>query len=121
MDEIVVKPKRVKYERKNNPAVNFVKEVIANKDKAAIQNQLHYSFDRYQKLSYFWNEFEDGKFGILNNKFAFLYDHIDTLDDGTTVLPLGLRENISTIYAIMKKYGTALAFAQKSYIMKITM
>lgn len=98
LDEIVVKPKRVKYERKNNPAVNFVKEVIANKDKAAIQNQPHYSFDQYQKLSYFWNEFEDGKFGILNNKFAFLYDHIDTLDDGTTVLPLGLRENISTIY-----------------------
>ena len=27
-----------------------------------------------------------------------MYDHIDTLDDGTTVLPLGLRENISTIY-----------------------
>lgn len=99
LDEIVVKPKRVRYSRKNNAAVDFVKAVIENKDKTRIQNQPYYNYDKYQKLSYFWNEFEEGKYGILNNKFAFLYDHIDTLSDATTILPLGLRENISTIYA----------------------
>ena len=31
LDEVVVKPKREKYSRKNNPAVELMKKVIAHK------------------------------------------------------------------------------------------
>ena len=33
LDEVVVKPKREKYSRKNNPAVELMKKVIASKEK----------------------------------------------------------------------------------------
>ena len=99
LDEVVVsRRRRQRYSKKNNPALELVRKVIDNKDKTAITNHPYYQCDKYQKVTYAWNGFEAGKFGLLNKRFGFLYDHIDTTQKGRSILPLGLREVASTFY-----------------------
>ncbi|MBO7607941.1 MAG: carboxypeptidase-like regulatory domain-containing protein [Paludibacteraceae bacterium] len=99
LDEVVVsKRRRQRYSKKNNPALDMIRKVIENKDRTAITNHEYYQCDKYQKITYAWNGFEAGKFGLLNKRFGFLYDHIDTTQKGRSILPLGLREVASTLY-----------------------
>lgn len=96
---VVTRRRRQHYKKKNNPAFDLAKLVIEEKDKYSIDNKPYYSCDKYQKITYAWNGFEAGKFGLLKKKFSFLYDHIDTTAKGNSILPLGLREVSSTLYA----------------------
>ncbi len=99
LDEVVVtKRRKQRYSKKNNPALDLVRKVIDTKDRSAITNHEYYQCDKYQKITYAWNGFEAGKFGLLNKRFGFLYDHIDTTQKGRSILPLGLREVASTVY-----------------------
>lgn len=99
LDEVVVSRRsRQRYSKKNNPAVDLVRKVIENKNNALPTNHPYYQCDKYQKITYAWNGFEAGKFGLLNKRFGFLYDHIDTTQKGKSILPLGLREVASTVY-----------------------
>lgn len=95
---VVTRRRRQHYSKKNNAALDLARSVIEHKDQNAIHNKAYYSCDKYQKITYAWNGFEAGKFGFLNHKFGFLYDHIDTTDKGKSILPLGLRETSSTLY-----------------------
>lgn len=96
LDEVVVNPKRLKYKNKNNPAVDLVKEMIDRKNLDNPRNHDFCSYDHYQKISYAWNEFEERKHPLLSSKFGFLYDHTDTSHYGKSILPVGLRECMST-------------------------
>ncbi|MBO7506784.1 MAG: carboxypeptidase-like regulatory domain-containing protein, partial [Paludibacteraceae bacterium] len=99
LDEVVVtKRRKQRYSKKNNPALDLVRKVIETKDRSTITNHEYYQCDKYQKITYAWNGFEAGKFGLLNKRFGFLYDHIDTTQKGRSILPLGLREVASTVY-----------------------
>lgn len=99
LEEIVVSRKsRQRYSKKNNPAVDLVRKMIENKDNALPRNHPYYQCDKYQKITYAWNGFEAGKYGLLNKRFGFLYDHIDTTQKGKSILPLGLREIASTVF-----------------------
>ena len=52
LDEVVVKPKKGKYSRKNNPAVEMMKKVVAHKELDDLKQKDYYSFDSYQKLTF---------------------------------------------------------------------
>lgn len=73
-----------------NLSTNDFDEIIAEADNYYDEKQFVKAISEYQKAY---------KVALDNEDKALCY------------------ENISTIYAIMKKYGTALAFAQKSYNM----
>lgn len=99
LNEVVVKPGRERYRRRDNPAVAFVKNVIERRDANDPRNHDYYSYDRYQKMLFAMNDYkpkkrEDGKTG----KFDFLEDFIDTLDVGATILPLSEKEHFETVY-----------------------
>ena len=51
LNEVVVKPKRQKYSRKNNPAVELMKKVVANKELDDLKLKDHYNYNVYQKLT----------------------------------------------------------------------
>lgn len=51
LEEVVVKSKRGKYSRKNNPAVELMQRVIAAKKKSDLSNNDFYEFYKYQKLT----------------------------------------------------------------------
>ena len=49
--EVVVSQKRDKYSRKNNPAVELMKKVIANKKVTDLSRKDYYQYMKYQKLT----------------------------------------------------------------------
>lgn len=51
LNEVVVRSKRSRYSRKNNPAVELMRRVIAAKKKTDLDNNDFYEYYKYQKLT----------------------------------------------------------------------
>lgn len=52
LDEVVISAKRRhKYSRKNNPAVELMKRVIAAKERSNLENHDYYQYNKYQKVT----------------------------------------------------------------------
>lgn len=99
LNEVVVKPKKEKYSKKENPAVKFVKQVIASRESNDPRNHDYFQYDQYEKMVFAINDYhpkpkKNGKPG----KFDFLIDFVDTLDVGTTILPVSEKEKVESVY-----------------------
>lgn len=99
LNEVVVKPKKEKYSKKENPAVKFVKQVIASRESNDPRNHDYFQYDQYEKMVFAMNDYhpkpkKNGKLG----KFDFLIDFVDTLDVGTTILPVSEKEKVESVY-----------------------
>lgn len=99
LDEVTVKPKKEKYSKKDNPAVEFVRQMIARRQQNNPHDHDYFSYDRYEKMIFAMNEYtpkpkKEGKEG----KFDFLTEFVDTLDAGITILPVSEKEKIETVY-----------------------
>ena len=98
LQEVTVKPKKERYSKKDNPAVQFVKQVIARRNSNSPKNKAYYQYDQYEKVLIGLNDYrqkpkKDGKKG----KFHFLNEFVDTLETGATILPLMEKEKIETV------------------------
>ena len=49
--EVTVKSKRVRYSRKNNPAVDLMRKVIEKKKETNLANHDYYKYEKYEKLT----------------------------------------------------------------------
>lgn len=58
LDEVVVKKSKIRYSRKNNPAVDLMRKVIANKKLSDIKEKDFYHFDKYEKKTFSYNDVE---------------------------------------------------------------
>ena len=95
--EVVVKPKREKYSRKDNPAVELIKKVIEHKNDNRIEAKDEYQSEVYEKLSMSLDDFnpnlEKNKF---LKKFKFIKNYLDTSEfNGKPILTISVRETIS--------------------------
>jgi hypothetical protein len=97
---IVVKPGKEKYTKRNNPAVEFVSRMIANRDAADPKNQDYFSYEHYEKITFALDDFTPEKQKIWDNKnFRFLFDYADTsVISGKPVLNVGLKETLEDVY-----------------------
>ena len=99
ISEVVVKPKRERYSRKNNPAVELIKQVIEHKNDNRIEVKEEYQTEVYEKLSISLDDFNpklDSKFG---KKFSFIKNYLDTSEfNGKPILTLSVRETLSDYY-----------------------
>lgn len=70
LNELTVKTRRKRYSRKNNPAVELMKKVIAAKRRNDLSCHDYYSYDKYQKLTLAVNDIEpeDLTHGIFGRK-----------------------------------------------------
>lgn len=99
LDEIVVDTrKRQRYKSRNNPAVDLVKDIIDKKDSLDFRRHDYCSYEHYHKLSYAWNDFDPEKNPRIVRRYPFLLNHLDTSSSGRQILPVGLRERLSTEY-----------------------
>ena len=55
LDEVVIKPKKEKYSRKNNPAVELMKKVVNAKKANNLEENDFYHYDKYQKITFSLN------------------------------------------------------------------
>lgn len=99
-DEIVVKPKREKYSKKNNPAVDFVNKIRNSRNENDPHNHDYYHYQKYEKFTLALNDFkmEDVSKG-LNKKFKFMKEYIDTSEvSGKQILNVSIKEKVSDTY-----------------------
>lgn len=97
LNELVVKPQKEKYSKKNNPAVAFAKRVMAKKKQYDPKNHPYYSFEKYYKLTCGLTGFSNDKESWILKKFKFLHEFMDTSEvSGKRILPMSIKERVST-------------------------
>ncbi len=103
--DIVVKAKKKRYRKKNNPAVALMRKVIAQKDDNSLSRYDHYEFDKYEKVELDINNITD-KFRARKafKKFQFVFDYVDTSEvNGKPYLPIFLQEINAKVYYSKEK------------------
>jgi hypothetical protein len=99
LNEFIVKPKREKYKKKGNPAVEFVRKVIADKNKFNPLNKPYFHYRHYEKISIALNDFHSSKKKGLFGRFRNSNQYIDySMITGKPVLPLSTKEMIEQYY-----------------------
>ncbi|MDU1892274.1 MAG: DUF5686 family protein [Dysgonomonas sp.] len=97
LDEVVIRPKKEKYSKKNNPAVELIKKVIAHKKENNITASDYYQYKEYERIFFALNDFKPDQPQF--RRYKFLPNYIDTsLIDNKPILPFSIREKISDIY-----------------------
>lgn len=97
LKEVVIKPKKQKYSKKNNPAVDFVNRLREASKLNEPENNEYYSYDRYGRLTIALCPFDSAKFA--RGSFSFLKEHTDSSPiSGIPILPISVKEKSSKIY-----------------------
>lgn len=101
LTEVIVKPKKQKYSKKNNPAVDLINQVRKDHKKHdPLSNSDFYSYDRYDKTILALNNYngylpaDDGEIKGRNKSIADLVD--TAIWTGKRILDLSLKEKFIT-------------------------
>ena len=88
--------KKKRYSRKNNPAVELMKKVIARKNMDALKAHDFYSLEKYNKLVLSLNNItENMTEWEWVQKNSFLLDHVETCNyTGKRILPISVDESV---------------------------
>lgn len=97
LKEVTIKPTKEKYSKKNNPAVELIKKVIAHKYDYLVENQSYYMSDEYDRLLFALNDYKSGKGLLKGLKYLSQYTSTSKIDD-KAILPYSVRETTSNIY-----------------------
>ena len=97
LKEVTVKSKRSRYSRKNNPAVELMRKVIAAKKRTDLDNRDYYQYNKYQKLTLALNEITQKQ---LDNpkikKRQWILDQVERCSyNNKLILPLSVDETVS--------------------------
>ncbi len=100
LSEIIVNPKKEKYSKKNNPAVDFVKRIISSKKTNNPKNNSYYNYDKYEKITLALNNFStEQQKGWMSKNFNFLKDYIDTSEvSNKPILNISVKEKASSVH-----------------------
>ena len=98
LSEVTVKSKKKsRYRRKDNPAVELMRKVIANKKKADLKRHDYYRYQNYQKIAFALNNLkpETLEKGIFK-RYPWLREQVDTSQyTDKMVLPLTVDEMVT--------------------------
>ena len=97
LKEVTIKTKRQRYSRKNNPAVEMMKKVIAAKKQTDLSNRDFYQYNKYQKITLALNDFSPE---VLDSpkykKKQWLIDQIEACPyNNKLILPISVDETVS--------------------------
>ena len=114
---VTVKTKRSKYSRKNNPAVELMKRVIAAKKRTDLANHDYYQFNKYQKITFAINDIKPTE--LENEKLKkkkWLINQIETCPyNNKLILPLSVDETVTrNIYRKNPKTEKSIIMGQSS-------
>lgn len=98
LDEVIVKPKKEKYSRKNNPAVEMMKKVIAAKKLNDLGVNDFYHYNKYQKITFSLNNITTDSLRESNlfKKYPFFRDQVEVCEvTGKNILPISVDETVT--------------------------
>ncbi|MGM9777600.1 MAG: DUF5686 family protein [Prevotella sp.] len=97
LKEVVVKTKRKRYSRKNNPAVELMKKVVEAKKRTDLDNRDYYQYNKYQKLTLALNDITPEKLEEPKmKKKPWLKDQVEKCEyNGKLILPVSVDETVT--------------------------
>ncbi len=117
LQNVVVKKKREKYSRKDNPAVELMKRVIAAKRKTKLDNCDYYQYNKYQKMTLAINDItpsdlESGYF----KKHKWMINQVEVCPyNNRLILPVSVEETVTRkIYRKNPKSEKNIIMGQQS-------
>lgn len=99
LQELVVNPKKEKYTKKNNPAVDLMRRVREYQKNGDPTLQQNYSYDQYDKTTLGLLDFSEKEL----NRHQFLKDYVDTTRYGAR----------SVLYVLMKEKNATQIFTDE--------
>ncbi|SJZ69129.1 DUF5686 and carboxypeptidase-like regulatory domain-containing protein [Porphyromonas crevioricanis] len=95
LSTLFVRPKRQRYRRKNNPAVDLINRAIAAKKRNRIESKQRYQYDTYERLILYSDHYQPGRkmFGLDSVRSRQMADTSSFSDN--LIFPLSVREKIS--------------------------
>lgn len=95
--EAVVRPKRVKYRKKDNPAVELIRNVLAHKDSNRVESKDYYKCNIYEKLTLSLDDYAPDF--EKKRRLGYLKEYIDTSEiTGKPVLAVSIRETLGEYF-----------------------
>lgn len=97
LSEVMVKPRRERYKRKGNPAVELIRKVIANKEKGDLRRHDWYSYYTYQKMTTSFDDvdMEEMEKGLFK-QMPFMRNQVEVDSmTGRLILPLSMDETVT--------------------------
>ena len=109
--EVTVSSKRQKYSRKNNPAVELMRNVIAAKKSHDIHNHDYFRYDRYQKVMLAVNDVNLERIdSTLIGKIPNVKSMVEPcFFNNKMILPLTFTETVRRFWAAVSLAVTAVA------------
>ncbi|SEW22282.1 CarboxypepD_reg-like domain-containing protein [Prevotella sp. khp7] len=97
LKEVTIKSKRGRYSRKNNPAVEMMKKVVAAKKRTDLDNRDFYQYNKYQKITLALNDFSPEMLDSPKyKKKQWLIDQIEPCPyNNKLILPISVDETVS--------------------------
>lgn len=98
LKEVVVKSKKAKYSRKDNPAVELMRRVIAKKQDTKLENNDYYQFYKYQKLTLAKNDITIDDLAEMksSDKKEWMSDQIEVCPmNNKLIMPIQVTETVT--------------------------
>ncbi|MCI6551200.1 MAG: DUF5686 and carboxypeptidase regulatory-like domain-containing protein [Prevotella sp.] len=95
LDEVVIRSKRARYTRKNNPAVELMRRVIAQKKRTNLSNHPYYQYNKYQKITLSLNDVKPEEVGKGAFKNKWMLDQLEVSPyNNKLTLPISVDETV---------------------------
>jgi len=106
LKEVTVKGK-ARYRNKDNPAVQLIREVIANKEKNQAASNDYVEYEQYEKISFALSNLSDKfKERRIFKNYQFLFTNQDSTSmGGSNMLPAYMEEKLSQVYYRKSPYA----------------
>lgn len=100
LGEVTVRGKKDRYRNRDNPAVDLIEKVIANKSRNRPESFDYYQYNKYEKIEFdLSNVSEQFRSRRSLKKFDFVFNYLDTSQvTGKVNLPMYLKESASNVY-----------------------
>ncbi len=97
LGEVTVKSKRSRYSRKNNPAVELMRKVVAAKKRTDLSNHDFYQYNKYQKLTLAFNDITSSFLDSTRlGKKQWLLNQVEVCPyNNKLILPISVDETVS--------------------------
>ena len=97
LSEVTVKAKRNRYSRKNNPAVELMRRVVAAKKQTDLSQNDYYQYNKYEKITLSLNDLKPEQ--LEQNPFKkhpWLLEQVEVSNvTGKNILPVSVDETVS--------------------------
>ncbi len=100
LGEVVVKPRKEKYSKRNNPAVEFMHRIADAGPKTDPRRNPYYNYDQYERITLAFDNFNpESTKNVMLKRYGFLKEYVDTSEiSGRPILNLNSREKSASVH-----------------------